>query len=221
MASIVSIVSCSSTSKEGASNNPVAVQMLKMLPSNFGGFGYYDIYKIRTDENLVPLSEFLQSELSLPEQINGLGILGDLPGEDLYLWEGNFSLNQMLGNNSIGSYNYEGFTIWTEEYYDSVAMSDNISMSGRDSTIKRCIDVVNGKADSMYDDVKDVVNRLPASFMLGIQVLNSSYSSAYHVYGTAEAIQGDNDISTEIYVIVPRQLNSTLRLYITNPRPLM
>jgi hypothetical protein len=76
-------------------------------------------------------------------------------------------------------------------------------MSGRDSTIKRCIDVVNGKADSMYDDVKDVVNRLPASFMIRIDALDSS-SHAGYVYIMSGAIQGDNPIETEIY-----EFNST------------
>jgi hypothetical protein len=141
--------------------------------------------------------------MDFPEQVNSFGMLvGDMDDESLYLYEGNFILDQLMGNNSTESYNYGGFTIWIYEYY-GVAVINNISVNGHDRFIKRCIDVVIGKADSMYDNVKDVVNRLPTSYMLNIHRPNSSYYP-YDVLGMSSAIQGDNDIETAIY-----EFNST------------
>ncbi len=191
LASLVSIVGCSSGSQEVASNNSVAVQMLKILPSNFDGFIYMNISELRTDEHLSGWLEYFKEvgNMDFPEQANGFGT-GTLVSDDIFMLEGIVSIDQIYGNDSIESYNYGGFSVWTK-YYSSVLI-DGIYVEGRDETLRACIDVVNGKADSMYDAVKDVVGRLPVSFMLNIQV-------SPPLHGTSGAIQGDKLISTEIY----------------------
>ena len=76
LASIVSIIGCSSDSKEGATNNPAAVQMMRMLPANLSGFSYMDINEMRADDCGASVLEYLNSEANMDfsEQVNGFGM---------------------------------------------------------------------------------------------------------------------------------------------------
>jgi tetratricopeptide (TPR) repeat protein len=208
LVSIVSIIGCSSGSQEGTSNNPAAVQMMKMLPANLGGFSYMDISEMRADDYGASVLEYLNSEanLDLSEQVNGFGMLIDeVEGEGIYLYEGNFSedfsLNQMI-ENSAGLYNYGGFSIWTIDEYNSVTMINNISICGRDSIIKRCIAVVNDGEESLYDSAKDVVDRLPAGFELGVSIVDSGFApegfSGLLAEGISVVKQGDSNVGTAV-----------------------
>ena len=206
LASIVSIIGCSSDSKEGATNNPAAVQMMRMLPANLSGFSYMDINEMRADDYGASVLEYLNSEANMDfsEQVNGFGMASsDVESEYSFLYEGNYSPSQMM-DDSIGSYNYGGFSIWTfDEYNNSVAMIDNISVYGRDSIIERCIDAVNGNADSMYDNAKDVVDRLPAGFELYVYVVNSGAApegfTGLLVQGVSVTKQGGSNVGTSVY----------------------
>ena len=162
-----------------------------------------DLYKMRTNDYLLSLLEWCKSEgeMYLPDQANGCGLLGDGKGEYLYMLEGNLSTNQTGVNTSTESYNYGGFTIWSPDGYHSAAIINNISISGTDSIMKGCIDTVNGKADSMYDNVKDVVDRLPAGFALEFWDNNSSPEGFSGLLAEGESVteQGDNDVATLVY----------------------
>lgn len=200
--SIVSTIGCSSGSQEttsnnsvAVSNNSVAVQMLKILPSNCIGFSYMDLSELRTNEKLSGVLEYYEElgDIYYPEQASGSGI-GSLVSDDLiFLFSGIANISQIYGNELMESYNYRSCTVWTQEYGSS-AFIDGILVAGDDETLRACIDVVNGKADSMYDHVKNVAERLPTSFMLGIKAFPPD-----PIQGGAQAIQGDNYIAIEIY----------------------
>ena len=207
LASIMSAIGCSSVSSNNTTetaNNSAAVRMMKMLPEDFGGFYYSDTYEMRNNENLLPLLYFAIEEggMRFPEWEDGLGT-AEIGDENLYLIEGNFSLEQIRVNTSTGlSDNYGSFSIWKDSSNRSVVMIGNISIIGRDEDIRRCIDVLNGKTVSIYDSVKDVVDRLPDAFSLQVAAFsNGWYRDEYGLleWGGSSVNQGDSNKQTEIY----------------------
>ncbi len=203
LASVVSIIGCSSGSQGGMSNNAEAVQMMKMLSENISDFTYMDVYKIRTDEKLASIKGLLDEEsihlipFDLFDECEGLAFAMD---NGLCLAKMSISLDSMIERESTGMYEYGGFSVWTSQY-SSTILIEGIYVFGDDEDIRACIDIVNGQTGSLYNKMEDVVDRLPDSFSLSTWVVDNEYhlEDGLLMQAFSDSIQGENSIHTEIY----------------------
>ncbi len=204
LATIVSVTGCSSGSKSIAAGKDRAVSMMQILPADTSNFSFLDTYMIQTDKNLSSDWEYMKASYfgnnSLSEKFNGL-----VYTDELSVFEGDFTLDQFMGNTSNGSYNYGGFKISTSMYNTSVVMINSSAVSGYDYDVRRCIDVVNGNRSSFYDNenVKAIMSLLPSGIELAIQVMDNSSSSGEPIGSLAEGASwlksGDDYVETKIY----------------------
>jgi hypothetical protein len=212
LASMVSVIGCSSASEEGTSNNTRAVRMMQILPETVGDsdyvdFYYIDYFKIRTDKQLALEKDYWIDEegihfipWGLDDECEGVGFAMD---NDIYLYEMNISVDSLIEHDSTGTYDYGGFSVWTGEYNRSTVLIEGIYISGDDEYARACIDVVNGEATSMYKKTRGIVDRMPDSYMLslGFSLNYGTFFNQYGLitYGESSAIQGNNHVQTDIY----------------------
>ena len=204
LATIVSVAGCSSGSKSVAAVKGRAVSMMQILPTDTSDFSFLDTYTLRTDKNLSSgweyIKEYYFGNSSFSEKINSL-----VSTDELSVFEGDFTLDQFMGNTSNGSYNYGGFKISTSMYNTSVVMINSSAVTGHDYDVRHCIDVVNGNESSFYDneDVKAIMNLLPSGIELAIQVMNNSSSSEEPIgsllKGASWIKSGNDYVETQVY----------------------
>jgi hypothetical protein len=207
LVTIVSVAGCSSGSKEVAPAKDRALSIMQMVPTNVSSFSFIDIYALRTDKNLSSAFEYFQEYYlgndSIVEKINGM-----VAADELYLFEGDFALDQVMefmGITINGSYNYGGLNVRTGSYNSSGAMINGSAIIGYDKDVRSCIDVVNGNASLLYGnaDIKAIVSRLPVGFELYISIVgNESVSenmSGLLLAGASVTMSGGDYIETEIY----------------------
>ena len=204
LATIVSVAGCSSGSKSVAAGKDRAVSMMQILPADTSNFSFLDTYMLQTDKNLSADWEYMKVSYfgnnSISEKFNGV-----VYTDELSVFEGDFTLDQFMGNTSNGSYNYGGFKISTSTYNTSVVMINSSAVTGYDYDVRRCIDVVNGNESSFYDneDVKAIMNLLPSGIELAIQVMNNSSSSEEPIGSLVEGASwiksGNYYMETQVY----------------------
>jgi hypothetical protein len=179
--------------------------MLQMLPSNVSSFDFLDIYALRTDENLSYawsyIDEYSFGNASVANSFNSFCTV--YPSY-LAMYEGDFTLDQLTGGISNGSYNYGGFNV-RYVYNSSMVLINGTAIGGYDKDIQSCIDAVNGNVSSLYGnaDIKSIVNRLPVGFELYVWIADNASASenisGLLLGGASVAKSGDNYIETEVY----------------------
>jgi hypothetical protein len=204
LATIVSVVGCSSGSKSIAVGKDRAVSMMQILPADTSNFSFLDTYMLQTDKNLSSDWEYMKAYYfgndSLSEKFNGL-----VYTDELSMYEGDFTFDQFMGNRSNGYYNYGGFKISMSTYNTSAVMINSNAVSGYDYDVRRCIDVVNGNESSFYDNdgVKAIMHLLPSGIELAIQVMNNSFSSEGPIGSLVEGASwiksGNHYVETQVY----------------------
>jgi hypothetical protein len=202
LVSIVSVLGCSSGSDQGS-----FVSMMKILPENLSSLTFIDVAMLQADDDLISVWNQIK-EQSLGEDVYGesvdemigFGMAGDSSRVTLY--EGDFDVDQMtsvIERNSNESFDYKGVEIWTDKNASSTAVIDDMVVNGSSEDIQLCVDVFKGEGTSLYDnkDARDVVNRLPDGYMLGVMVVADETSSAASygllAAGMAVSKQGVND----------------------------
>jgi hypothetical protein len=208
LVTIVSVVGCSSGSKEIAPAKARAVSMMQMLPSNITAFSFFDKYALTTNKNLSSEWSYYNENYfgfgndSLSNSINGLCVVYP---NNIVMYEGDFTLDQFMGSDTNGSYNYGGFNVRYGAYNSSVVLINNTAITGADEDVRNCIDVVNGNESSFYDNenVKAIVDRLPVGYEMDLGYVGNESSSenisGLLLEGVSVAKSGDNDIETDIY----------------------
>jgi len=204
LATIVSVAGCSSGSKSIAAGKDRVVSMMQILPADTSNFSFLDTYMFHTDKNLSSdwalIKKYYLGNNSLSERINGM-----VNTDKISMFEGDFTLDQFVGNTSNGSYNYGGFKISTSTYNTSIVMINSSAVIGYDYDVRRCIDVVNGNRSSFYDneDVKAIMSLLPIGLQLAIQVMDNSSSSGEPigslVKGASWIKSGNDYVETQVY----------------------
>ena len=204
---IVSVAGCSSGTKEIASAKDRFMSMMQMLPSNVSEFTFFDVYALRTDENLSSEWSYYNDNIfgfgndSVSNNINGLCMVYP---SNIWMFEGDFTLDQLMGSAANGSYNYGGFNVLYTAYNSSMVLINSTAINGDDEDVRSCIDVVNGNESSLYENenVKAILDRLPTGFVFDVQIVNN-VSAAENIglllEGGSMAKSGDNDIETAVY----------------------
>ncbi|MFA5374924.1 MAG: hypothetical protein WC455_04115 [Dehalococcoidia bacterium] len=181
------------------------IRMAKMLPKDIGEFTFFDVSMLQADEDLLSAWNTIKEDLIGEDiysenisKVTGFGMAGS--EYDLMMYSGDFDLEQMtsaIEQSSIESFEHEGITIWTDQYSYSTAVIDDIVFIGSSEDIQLCINVSNGKGASLYEDkdAKDVINRLPGGYMLGVMIVeDESSTETYGILAVsmAESKQGGN-----------------------------
>ncbi len=206
LVAIVGIAGCSSGSKEVASGKDRVLSIMQLLPTNVSSFSFLDTYALRTDENLATEWSYIKESIfgndSISNSINGLCVAYP---NSVWLFEGDFTLDQLTGSTGNGSYSYGGFNVRYDAYNGSIVLINSTAINGYDEDIRSCIDVVNGNASSLYGkaDIKSIVNRLPIGYELDVWIVdNESVSenvSGLLLEGASWTKSGDNNIETDVY----------------------
>lgn len=205
LASIVSVVGCSSGSKPAGSARDRAVSMMKVLPANVSGFYYMDLYTLRTDANLSSIWEIMKQQSEDGAALQKVDGVGMVYTEGIALFVGDISLDDMTSVASNGSYEYGGFTVKTYDGNVSAALVNGVSISSLDAEMKRCIDVVKGKEASMYGsaDLQAVLARLSDGYMMDAWVVgNETVPEKFEgLLAVAEVTcrNGSDDVQTTVY----------------------
>lgn len=203
LVSIVGAAGCSSEPKEPVVEDTGAVRMMKMLPIDVGSFMYMDVHALRTVQNLSSIWDWYKDELgdlSDSDIIESVDFVGMAQDEDFYLIEGDFDLDQLMGNTTDGPYYYDSFNVTIGEDGDSAALVNGVFIIGCDEDVRSCIDVVNGKKDSLYDngDLRTIFDRLPSGYMISLVFMEDAYGVGLRALGKSMAIQDSNYVQTII-----------------------
>jgi hypothetical protein len=180
------------------------VRMVKMLPQEVGEFSFFDAGMLQNDEDLLytwnSIKDYFLEDDIYGENLGSMTGLGVAGSEyDLVLYSGDFDLEQMktvIEQNSLESFEYEGITVWTDQYAYSTAVIDNVVFIGTSEKIQLCINASNGQGTSLYDnkDVRDIINRLPGGYLLGVVAMGDENATAedYGLLAVGMAASKDN-----------------------------
>ena len=203
---IVSVVGCSSGAKEVAPGKDRVLSIMQLLPTNVSSFSFLDLYALRTEKDLASEWSYIKESIfgndSVSNSINGLCMAYP---NNIWMYEGDFTLDQFMGSAANGSYNYGGFNVRYGTDNSSIVLINSTAINAYDEDVRSCIDVVNGNVSSLYGnaDIKSVVDRLPSGFVLDVQILNNESVdeniSGLLLVGASVAKSGDNDIETDVY----------------------
>lgn len=167
-------------------------RMVKMIPEDIGEFLFIDTTMLQNDEDMASTWNTIKEDIIGEDiysenisKVTGFGMAGS--EYELLLYAGDFDLEQMtstIEQNSIESFEYEGITIWTDQYSYSTAVIEDIVFIGSSEDIQLCVNVSNGNGTSLYDDknAKDVLGRLPDGYMFGVTIVGDEASST-ETYG--------------------------------------
>lgn len=203
------------------------IHMVKMLPADIGEFTFIDIGMLRSDDDLASTWEWAQKNLISEDiygentsNLTGFGMAGN--NSKLILYAGDFDFTQMtsiIEQNSIESFEYEGVTIWTDQYASSTALIDDIVFVGSSDDIQLCVDASNGQGTSLYGnkDAEDAIGRLSGGYVLGVMVVgnDSSSGASYGVLAVGMAVSKKGGNISEISLL-KFQDSDAAEQYITN-----
>jgi len=170
------------------SNKGQFINMAKMLPEDLNQLTFIDAHTLQNDDNLASLWSVLQEQMIGSDvygenisKLTGFGIVGS--GSGLSIYTGNFDGKQIeaaIEQESMESYDYKGVTVWEIQSPLSVAVINNFVFIGYSEDIQLCINVSVGEGSSLYQnkDAKDVINRLPGGYALGVVVASETDTSA-------------------------------------------
>ena len=208
LVSIVSVIGCSSGSDKGS-----FISMVKMLPEDLGGLTFIDVQTLQTDDSLVSTWNLIQQQLigsdiygENASKITGLGLAGS--DNNVMLYQGDFDFDQMtsmIEQDSVESFEYEGITVWTDQYASSTAVINNVVFVGSSEDIQLCIDVNKGEGTSLYNnkDARDIIGRLPGGYVLAVMIVvdENSAGATYDMLaaGMAESKNAGNISEISLY----------------------
>ena len=203
---IVSVVGCSSGAKEVAPVKDRVLSIMQLLPTNVSSFSFLDLYALRTEKDLASEWSYIKESIfgndSVSNSINGLCVVYP---NGIWLFEGDFTLDQLTGGVSNGSYNYGGFNVLYGASNTSVVLINSTAISGYDEDVRSCIDVVAGNVSSLYGnaDMKSIVSRLPIGFELDVWITDNESASGnisgLLLMGASWTRSSGNDIETDVY----------------------
>ena len=208
LVTIVSVAGCSSGTKEIASAKDRAVSMMQMLPSNVSEFTFFDKYALTTDKNLAAEWSYYNENYfgfgndSVSNSITGLCMVYP---SNILMYEGDFTLDQLLGSAANGSYNYGGFNVRHAADNSSIVLINSTAITGDDEDVRSCIDVVDGNVSSLYGnaEIKSIVDRLPSGFVLDVRIVDNASASenisGLLLVGASVAKTSNTDIETDVY----------------------
>ena len=164
----------------GQSKSGHLVGVMKVFPHDVADFTYVDIEALAEDPDLEDMYDSLRDSLGEFEENAGIDFsdiysiaYGYNKAGMLMIFKGEFDLNYVrlaLKDQDFEEDEYEGVEIWSEDD-STVAFIKDMLVFGDTDTVKASIRVSQGKETSMYgnDDVKTVVDKLPAGIMTLIQ----------------------------------------------------
>lgn len=209
LVTIVSVAGCSSGSKEVASGKDREVSMMQMLPTNISSLSFLDLYALRTDKNLASEWSYIKENIFGNDSVaDGINSLCMVYPNDIWMFEGDFTLDQLTGGTGNGSYTYGGFNVqYGTTHNTSIVMINSTAINGYDEDVRNCIDVVNSGTSSLYgnSDIKSIVNQLPIGYELAVWIVdNESVSenisvSGLLLVGASWTKSGDNYVETKAY----------------------
>jgi len=186
------------------------IRMVKMLPEDLGELTFIDVNVLQSDSDMISIWNQAKEQLLGEDiygenvsKITGFGIAGS--ENEMMLYAGDFDLEQVtsiIEQGSVESFEYEGVTIWTDQYALSTAVMDGVVFVGSSEWIQQCVDVNKGEESSLYDnkDARDVVSGLPGGYVLGVSVMNSSENS-YGLLAVGMAVSKQNGNISQISLL--------------------
>jgi len=189
----------------GSAEKDGFVRMVKMLPEDLPGLTFIDVKVLQSDSDMLSMwnqakEQFFGEDLygENVSKITGFGMAGS--ENEMMLYAGDFDLEQMtsiIEQGSVESFEYEGITIWTDQYASSTAVIDNVVFVGSSKDIQICINLSNGQGVSLYanKDAKDTIGRLPGGYVLGVAVMNSAENDYGLLVAGMAVSKNDGNIS--------------------------
>ncbi len=180
---LVSAPACGA--KTSSSDQPGAgALMMKSVPKNFAveGYVFLDIAVMRND-----FQDMYASYQDAFQLLGDYGIKFDEVDElansglALFLVRGRFNLARIREELGIRDYvkrDYLGVEVWESnaiDFKDWVAFADGMMLAGYKNNVINCIEVLVEGEDSLYlhDDVREVMERLPAGLDMSVAALES------------------------------------------------
>lgn len=186
------IPGCSGAESSGSKWSGL-VRMMKVLPEGVREFQYRDMAAWRDfyhHAESLGLHE-LTPATDMPDTLLGQGYCDDKHIFDMHvfvvIWQTSDSaLAGYLHTEGAKSYDYLGYTVWTEDV--SSVLVGRAMIMGYDSDVRRCLDVVAADEASLYDnlDFRAVLDRLPRS--LSVEVWAPDYDEAVAAKGRASTM---------------------------------
>jgi hypothetical protein len=166
---VAAAVGCGSDDGGSKVNEDVAA-MMKKMPRGSDMFACFDVRAMHTDNDLAPVSEALIG--GWDEVFETLGMPVDdmdavaMSGEDTLVFEGRFDLDEIrdvLDDGGFDEDEYLDVEVWETGETGVALVSDDCIIFQTDGDIEDCIDAMEGKRASLYDDedITDSVGRLP------------------------------------------------------------
>jgi len=192
----------------GDSGHPeAAIEMMKMIPSDQDGFIYFDVQQLREDDELDPLYTGVSTILVLLGGMCGIDStdVKHLGMGDAMLFGGEFDVSETaseLEDNGYKQTEYQGVGVWHQGDALSlgpgwIVLQEDMLIAGDEDDVKVSIDVMNGNADSLYDEgvYRDILDKLPGGFMLflGDNAFTEDDYDGFEVGGMS-VVKKDSDI---------------------------
>lgn len=193
----------------GSSGGGQLVGIMKVLPYDVAEVTYVDIKAIAEDPDLEDMYGSLQDSFGeLQEEVgidfSDLHAMAYGYGEAgiLVILKGKFDIDEFrsaLKDTDTEEDEYRGLEIWTKDN-TTLAFLEEMLIFGDMDTVKVSIRVSQGEETSMYDDedVKAVIDKLPAGIMIFLQGEEALYNIDGLVGGVSIRKSADGEGTLEI-----------------------
>ena len=171
---VAGAVGCGSDDGASKVDEDVAA-MMKKMPRGTDMFAYFDVDALRSDNDLAPVAEAVME--GWDEVFETLGIPLDdidaagLAGEETLVFDGSFDLDDIrdaLEDGGMDDDEYLDMELWEAGIVGVALVSEDCIIFQTDGDIEDCVDAMQGKRASVYDDedITETVGRLPAGIMV-------------------------------------------------------
>lgn len=184
----------------GSSAN--AEDIAKMTPEGASSLIYFNLQTIRNDKDLDDIYEryydigkYEYYNVALHDVNYGAGIDGV---DRITIIGGKFNLRDVrdeLDDAGLVKDDYKDVELWRGGS-ESVAISGDMLISGFTDSVKRCIRVMKGREQSVYDgndDFRDVIDKLPGGITTRVVISDEYYKYEGELVGGSVVIKKDED----------------------------
>ena len=186
--------------------NARAAALARRMPSGGAKFIMFDLEILRTDSDLEDLYQGFTE--GLDEMCETVGLSADdvdavAIGDQGAVFDGRFDLDDVrdtLADEGFQEDEYQGIQTWEKDGTAVALVSSRWVIMGPVDDFDDAIDVINGEAESLWDDadMKDIVVRLPAGLMTvyglgGGVTVQEEYRERYRDLDSLGASMGKRD----------------------------
>ena len=170
---ILAMVGCGGDGGGGGDKDAIAI--MEKLPKTTETFMFVDIKTMRTDDDLKDMYDSFSEDTGTATMMGGVDMKDvsffAMSDELMIVMEGSFDLAEMrqaLEADGWEKDDYEGVEIWQSYGYSLVLVDSGCIIMASDTDAEDCIDVIKGKADSLYEaaDVADDMGKLPGDSLV-------------------------------------------------------